>query len=275
MGTALAEALVKAGYPILGVLDKDSGKARKAARLARVFQNPSGMEDLPLETTLIFICVPDDAIADTATKLASAVAWTSDTLAVHTSGLRTSEVLQPFKEKKVQTASMHPCLSFSGQSQENLQDVPFILEGENRAMNRLERLIHRFQGIPFRLKADEKPRYHLACVMMSNYLVALFQMAHEVTADSNISFRTFIPLVQSTLNNVQKKGAAGALTGPILRGDVETVRVHLQILESADKRILEAYRALGLTALHLAESRLSREKTVLIRSLLAGQAESE
>lgn len=263
-----------AGYPILAVMDQDTEKSREAARLARVFQNPSSMEDIPLETSLIFICVPDDAVMDTAKQLASAVVWTSDTIAVHTSGLLTSEVLSPLKEKGLHTASMHPCLSFSGQSQERLRDVPFILEGENRAMNRLERIIHRFQGFSLRLKADEKPRYHLACVLMSNYLVSLFHMANEVTADLNISFRTFLPLVQSTLRNIDKKGTAGALTGPILRGDAETVRAHMEILKSMDSRMMESYRALGMTALHLAESRLPREKTMLIRSLLSDQTES-
>ncbi|WP_284209310.1 DUF2520 domain-containing protein, partial [Chitiniphilus shinanonensis] len=122
------------------------------------------------------------------------------------------------------------------------------------ALPRLEALAQALGGQPFRLAPGGKAAYHAATVVASNYLVTLAALAQQLAAqaglDTDAASAVLGPLMRQTLDNVLALGPAAALTGPIARGDAQTVARHLAAID--DPLLEAAYRTLGLATLPLA-----------------------
>jgi predicted short-subunit dehydrogenase-like oxidoreductase (DUF2520 family) len=123
--------------------------------------------------------------------------------------------------------------------------------------------------IPVRLPREAKPLYHAGAVAAANYTVVLANLAERLAGSAGlpveIASKLYLPLIRGTLANLEL-GTAGALTGPVRRGDLETIRAHLAVLDPEDRRL---YLALGLAALRLArEAGLSPDKAQAVEDLL-------
>jgi predicted short-subunit dehydrogenase-like oxidoreductase (DUF2520 family) len=112
----------------------------------------------------------------------------------------------------------------------------------------VERLAVSLGMRPFRVADDQRVAYHAAATIASNHLVALLGQASRIAAESGVPPEALLPLVRATLDNVDTLGPEAALTGPVARGDADTVSRHLDTLPAADQR---AYRALAAEALRL------------------------
>jgi predicted short-subunit dehydrogenase-like oxidoreductase (DUF2520 family) len=114
-------------------------------------------------------------------------------------------------------------------------------------------------GTLLEITAEKKTLYHAAAVAASNYLVSLIHLALELNKAAglpmNISFDALLPLIKGTLSNIGARGIPDALTGPIARGDVETVAAHLQAIEKDAPGLLAIYRCLGLYTVDLAKAK--------------------
>jgi predicted short-subunit dehydrogenase-like oxidoreductase (DUF2520 family) len=115
---------------------------------------------------------------------------------------------------------------------------------------------------PFVVPDDRRAAYHAAAVVASNHLVALLGQVERLAETAGVPFDAFLPLIATTLANCAHHGPAAALTGPVARGDVDTVAAHLDALPDAERH---TYRALALAALTLA----ARDDAEL-RALLQG-----
>jgi predicted short-subunit dehydrogenase-like oxidoreductase (DUF2520 family) len=113
---------------------------------------------------------------------------------------------------------------------------------------------------PFRVDATDRVRYHAAACVASNHLVALLGQVERLAATAGVPFEAFVPLVRGTVENVAELGPAAALTGPVARGDDETIARHVDALP-VDER--DGYRALLREARRLAR----REETALEETL--------
>jgi predicted short-subunit dehydrogenase-like oxidoreductase (DUF2520 family) len=178
------------------------------------------------------------------------------------------------QEQGVRCLSLHPLQTFAGQpSALLLRDVPCaVTAGDERDLELGEELAERLGMSPFRLADEGKPLYHLAAVAGCNLLVALESEAKrlmdEATGD-NRGLDHLGPLLRTTLTNLLDGGdPSRALTGPVARGDVGTVRAHLRLLEHERPRLASTYRALSLEALALAAPRLDDEQVRALKSLL-------
>ncbi len=122
-------------------------------------------------------------------------------------------------------------------------------------MAEAERLARLLGMTPVRLPAGAKVRYHAGAVVASNYVVTLAGVAARFAAESGLSRdlaeRIYLPLLAGAAANLQESSPADALTGPIRRGDVETVRMHLGALGGEDRRL---YATVGLEAVRLARA---------------------
>jgi predicted short-subunit dehydrogenase-like oxidoreductase (DUF2520 family) len=131
----------------------------------------------------------------------------------------------------------------------------FDIEGDNEALSALEGLAKDLEAKTFRVKAEAKPLLHASAVVASNYLVVLGDMVARISAEANIPESTALkalkPLMENTLDNITGLGVTEALTGPIARGDVETVKQHLQSLNNVPE-ILFLYKTLGVEAVKIA-----------------------
>ncbi|HNW60980.1 MAG TPA: DUF2520 domain-containing protein [bacterium] len=277
-GGSLAQALHHAGCPVALVLDADRQAAARVAALcgaaagvlpgpatgapANHRASPSAGAESGLGRgriwSLLFLTVPDDAIAPLAAQLAGDPAWPGAAIAVHCSGALPAAALAPL-QPRARIASMHPLQSFSGRPDgwRNWSGIHVALEGEAEALDRLDALVRRLGSQPFRMTAAQKPLYHAAGAVLANGLVALGDAALQLVADLPLTQAEkrglFAPLVQTTLATLLAAGPAAALTGPISRGDTGTVASHLHALREHQPGLVALYCALSLELLHLAE----------------------
>lgn len=236
------------------------------------------VQDVAAEADLFWLTVPDDEIYGVAGRLAAALPVIRrrgvEPVAVHTSGLGSVRLLRPLADQGVRCLSLHPLQTFTGEANpELLRDVPCAVTAqEERDVVLGEDLARRLGMQPFLLADEQKLIYHLAAAVGCNLLVALESEAKrlmdEATGDGR-GLEHLAPLLRTTLDNLLRSGQpAQALTGPVARGDVGTVRAHLRHLESERPRLVATYQALSLEALSLAAPRLDDEQVRSLKRLL-------
>jgi predicted short-subunit dehydrogenase-like oxidoreductase (DUF2520 family) len=204
--------------------------------------------------TLLLIATPDDAIAGLAGELARDRAVGAHQVVLHLSGLLDRRVLESLAPSGAGLGSFHPLQTIADPSSapERLAGSYAGLEGDERALAAGERLASALGMRAVRLAPGTKPAYHAGAVIVSNYTVVLADMAERLAREAGIGAEEaaamYLPLMGGTVANLEL-GPAAALTGPVRRGDVATVRNHLAVLGKEDGML---YRALGLAALRLA-----------------------
>ena len=275
VGTALGVLCARAGWPLRAVAGRDLAKARAGTRaialalresLVRRASHPaprSGsrlarLADLPLSPVeaarageLVLLTVPDDAIGPLCRRLADAGAFRKGAIVAHCSGALGSDVLAPARDCGCHVGSMHPLQTFPT-VEAALGKLPgsyFFIEGDPPVARTLSRLAVAVGGIPIRIAPQAKTLYHAAACVASNYLVTLMDAALQVGSAAGIApaklLRALEPLVRATVDNVFALGPARALTGPIARGDAQTVRRHQKALRRANPRLAALYAILA------------------------------
>ena len=283
LGQALAIALKSCDYPIVALVAQHGRKAEEAAAVVgKSGSRPralaaSQLAELPA-SDLILIATPDDAIEQTAERLSKLFGSENRATALHTSGALSSEVLNSLRAGGFETGSIHPLVSISepAAGAEALRGAFYCLEGTRKAKTMAASLVRDLGGSSFTIKPENKALYHAAAVMASPHLVSLFDLATELLAACGLSRRqsqqVLAPLLESTVNNLKTSNPQRALTGTFARGDVATVRRHLQALAGNElAEALEVYKLLGLHSLKLAEkngldSRLSKQIRKIVKS---------
>jgi predicted short-subunit dehydrogenase-like oxidoreductase (DUF2520 family) len=227
---------------------------------------------LPRSTTIVILAVPDDALAEVAHDVLRGGPVPPGCAALHLSGALSTDVLTPLHAAGFSVGSMHPLMAVADPwlASEKLAGAAFSLAGEPTAIAAGRRIANALGGQTLLIASNARPIYHAAAVTASNHLVALISSAVRMLTAAGVSpddgLAALLPLVRGTLDNVEQLGIPASLTGPIPRGDVDTVRLHLARL-SRDDRML--YCALGLELLHLARGAgLDDERATAIESLL-------
>jgi predicted short-subunit dehydrogenase-like oxidoreductase (DUF2520 family) len=262
LGTALAIALSSSGYPIQAVVARRLTTARKAAALVSrhtLALRASELDLLP-SSRIVLLTTPDDEIAITAQRLASSRrCLLKESIVLHTSGALASDVLEPLTSIGFHVGSLHPLVSVSDPrtGQEGLLGAFYCIEGDAAATRTARAIVRDLKGRSFTISSDYKPLYHAAAVMASGHVLALYDLATEMLVQCGLergkALRVLLPLLQSTVSNLSRSNLARALTGTFARGDVATVRRHLQAL-SRDRlpEALEVYKLLGARSVQLA-----------------------
>jgi predicted short-subunit dehydrogenase-like oxidoreductase (DUF2520 family) len=227
---------------------------------------------LPAATTVLLLAVPDDALAEVVWGTARLGSAPAGCVALHLSGSLSTDVLAPLHEAGYAVGSLHPLQTAADprSGAARLSGSWFAVAGEPAAMRRAMTLVDALGGTALVVPPALRPVYHAAAVFASNYLVVLAAVAARVMAHTGVGeadgLAALVPLMRGTLDNIERLGPADALTGPIARGDADTVRLHLRRLSPADRPL---YCALGLEALGLARARgLDERRAHAIESLL-------
>ncbi|MCA1555139.1 MAG: DUF2520 domain-containing protein, partial [Acidobacteria bacterium] len=257
LGSALALALSQSGYTIAALV----ARRTRHARLAALSLNPRPLAldamqlNLLPDTDFIFITTPDDQIAEVAARLAQVLTAQEggrrsthpprrrrQRIALHASGALTSDALAALSEHAFSLASLHPLVSVSDAASgvRSLRGAFYCLEGEARALREARKIVRALDGQSFSVAARDKSLYHAAAVITSGHTVALFSLATTLLARCGLSDtrarRVLLPLLASTLANLEAHAPEEALTGTFARADLTTVRKHLAALQTADVR---------------------------------------
>lgn len=222
---------------------------------------------------LWLIACPDDQIADVAGQLAERPLDWGSSVVFHCSGALSSSELAPLSKKGAATASVHPAFSFSNPKTDahKLKGAVCTAEGSEFALSTLQPI---FEGIGFHwtaISAEQKSLYHAGTVIGCNYLVALMNASLKCLVSSGLteaSARQLLtPLASQTLDNAMNQAPEDALTGPIRRGDINTINQHLRALDHLPD-IQSLYRALGKQTLPIAEANLTEHSLKCLKQSL-------
>jgi predicted short-subunit dehydrogenase-like oxidoreductase (DUF2520 family) len=267
-GLGLAVALRRVRIAVLGVHGR-----REQAVPPGVKLTAGGVPPWLGRAGIVILAVGDDALGPCVAELARSEAVVPGQVVLHLSGALTSDVLAPLRDLGAKTGSMHPLIAFSPEpavAARQCRGATFALEGDIAAVALADAIVRRLGGSPVTLAPELKPLYHAGAVFASNYLVTLVAVAARLLEGAGLAsdraLAALAPLARATLENLAATGPVAALTGPVARGDVATVRRHLMALSHADA---ELYRAAGRETLKLArQAGLSTEKAAKLEELL-------
>jgi predicted short-subunit dehydrogenase-like oxidoreductase (DUF2520 family) len=278
LGTSLGRALAAKGHRIRALACRSPRSAKESRRAVGQGQPVTDIVEAAALGRVVILCLPDEKIRAAAVRLArSGIDWRGKTV-LHTSGVLPAGALGPLKKKGAALGSFHPAQSFpeKGMPPSRFRGVSFGLEGDREALDVAGGFVRELGGRPLVLSAEDKPLYHAACIMASNYPVILWQAAAGLLGRAGVTgreaVRLIVPLAEETLRSVKKLDPEGALTGPIVRGDLETIKAHLEALGRFAPEHMRIYREMGLAALGTAEKRgLAPGKIRAIRAVLEGR----
>ena len=214
-----------------------------------------GLESPPPQTTAVFLGVPDVMLPEISLALAAHGEAPSGCAAFHLSGAIGTDPLAPLLDKGYSVGTLHPLQSLADPilGAQLLQGVYFAVSGEPAAMAAARRIVHPLGGRVLSVPVARRPLYHAAAVFASNYLAGLIAAAGRLMAQAGVpeeeALQAILPLARGSLENLGRLGPVRALTGPVSRGDLETVRLHLRTLEPRERSL---YASLGKEILKLA-----------------------
>ncbi len=256
VGTALARLLAGAGYEFAGAAGRSMESAQAACRLIGAGVATTNAADVAAAAGLVLITTPDDVIGTVCAELAPHLP--EGAVVAHCSGALPSSVLAPARAAGSHVGSLHPLqtLATVEQAVELLPGSYCCIEGDPEAVDVLEGVARAIGARPLVIATESKALYHAAAVMACNYLVTLQDAAVRLGTAAGLDGEEFLqalmPLVRGTVHNLEQVGLPNALTGPIERGDLETVRRHLDALANAAPDLLLLYRTLGCQAVQVA-----------------------
>jgi predicted short-subunit dehydrogenase-like oxidoreductase (DUF2520 family) len=247
VGAVLAAALQAAGHEISAVAgESDASRTRIETLL------PGTHVDKPTAVArscdLLLLTVPDDMLGNVVTMLSASGAIRPGQYVVHTSGKHGVSVLQPAVDLGAHALAMHPAMTFTG-TDVDLERLPGCVYGVTAGPDTValaETLVADLGGRMIRVDEDKRTLYHAGLAHGANHLVTLVVQAMDLLRESGSDdpAGTLRPLLTAALDNTLTYGDA-ALTGPIVRGDVETVRAHVADIAATSPATLESYVVMG------------------------------
>jgi predicted short-subunit dehydrogenase-like oxidoreductase (DUF2520 family) len=257
VGAVVGAAWARAGHRIVAT----SGVSRASVKRAETL-----LPDVPLlppdevvaGADLALLAVPDDVLPGLVRGLAAAGSFRAGQIVVHTSGAHGVAVLAPSAEHGVLPLALHPVMTFTGRTEDVARLAGCSVgvtaaAGEEAAWSVGEALVVEMGAEPVRVAEEVRPLYHAALAHGANHLVTLVRDCVETLERAGVgpAERLVAPLLSAALDNALRHGDR-ALTGPVARGDVETVRTHLRELDAAEPDLAETYRVLAGRTAHRA-----------------------
>ncbi|MFO0692970.1 MAG: DUF2520 domain-containing protein [Polyangiales bacterium] len=206
---------------------------------------------------VVVLAVPDARIAEVAARLAEALP--KGAILLHAAGARTAEELATARAHGASVAAMHPLVSFADRKRPpSLAGSTFVISGDAKAV-RAARGLARAVGARALVAPLQGPAYHAAAALAANGTVGLVHAAvallEALGADRRAAERALAGLLRTVVSNVEHVGVPNALTGPIARGDAETVAAHRRAIASVAPEVLAAYDGAAPAILACAEAR--------------------
>jgi len=270
----MAGALVRAGHRVVAASGISQASLRRIA---------ASLPDVPVlrpeqvveQADLVLLTVPDDVLAGLVAGFAATEVPMEGRLMVHASGRHGLAVLDPVVAKGALPLALHPVMTFTGQREDvaKMAGISFGVTAPAALRPVAEVLVVEMGGEPVFIEEDKRDLYHAALASAANYLVTLVATATDMLGAVGVADPAAMlgPLLAASLENSLALGSA-ALTGPVARGDAETVAAHIAAIKATAPEALAAYLALArLTAdKALAARRLSADDAQRLLGVLSG-----
>ena len=276
VASVLAQLWSEAGERILGVTSRNEQSAQRLARGIEdclVFESAQQLADY---ADIVFITVPDDAIAEVAAQ----VAWQPEQRVVHCSAATELTALAPAAAQGAYVGGFHPLQIFSdpATARRHLPGSFIAIEAQAPLLAELERLAGVLHCRPLDLPPGARVRYHVAANYAASFLLAVLKEAEDLWQQcglpGDLALQALMPLAAGTLAAADAAGLSGALAGPFARGDIGVVQRHLAALQQSPATVAgesgtDFYRLLGSRLLALAQARgLPQKKLHELQRLL-------
>lgn len=273
VGQTLGRALRRRGFRIGAVVTRRPATARAAARFigaGRPISNLKAEISKVGDAGIVLITTNDNQVAVAAAALARLKKNWRGRVVLQASGALSSRVLTPLRRRGAAVGSLHPLYPFPKPLRVFPPGVVFGIEGDARARQQALALVHALRGQPMEVRSTEKALYHAAAALVAGHLLTLADMGVRALVRAGVrksrARGVLVPLAHATLRCYERWGGR-AWTGPLERGDIETVRGHLAGLRRLPPHYLETYRTLARAALSLYRAR-SSQRTKRLRRLL-------
>ncbi len=272
-GTGLATGFARAGRDVVAVASRSIASAQALVKRVRGAR-ACAPQEVADRADLVFLTVPDDAIE----PVASGIRWRAGSACVHCSGAADLDALKKAAADGALTGGFHPLHMFGepGESPDALAGCAIALAGPDALLKKLERLARSLGAKPLRLPEGGRALYHAAANFSGAFVIALVQETIALWKKLGIAeadaLAALLPLLRGTVDNVERLGAAGGLGSAVARGDLGTLRRHLDALAKSAPDSLELYRILSLRTIPIALAKgtlrpeTAKEIAALLRS---------
>ena len=271
VGSSLAVALSEAGYPVVAVASRTFSSAEGLAQRVSGCVTHERAQQVVDASDVVFITSTDDVIG----PVAAAQTWRPGQGAVHCAGAASLDILEPVVRQGALAGAFHPLQAIS--SVENgVKSIPgttFGIEAEGELRAYLRETALAIGGNPVFVASQDKALYHLTGVMMGGLLTTLGATAAQLWENLGMSraqgVKALAPMMRQVSVNLDTSGLPGAVAGPYARGDIGTVRKHLETLRSRAPEVLPLYCELALAGLTFSvEKGLAADRAEEIRELV-------
>jgi predicted short-subunit dehydrogenase-like oxidoreductase (DUF2520 family) len=251
VGRTLGKRLRGLGWRVGAVVTRSAATSHRAVRQMGAGKPYSRLVPEILDSKVVLLSTPDSALGTVANALASFdESKLRDKIVLHTSGAMDRTVLAPLARRGASTGSLHPMQTFSGRGAPNLEKVIFAVEGDRRAAAVARQIARSLRGVPVAIRGENKPAYHAAGLLVAGHSLGLMEAATQILLKLGFSRRdalsAVLPLTRQMLDNFEKLGPQKSWTGPVSRGDFETVAKHTKAMRRYPREFQEAYAALAL-----------------------------
>ncbi|WP_158751190.1 Rossmann-like and DUF2520 domain-containing protein [Acidobacterium sp. S8] len=240
-GSSLAHACLAADIPLSEVVTR-------ASRRLRLQVPQVTFENAAFDAKILWLCVRDAEIASVAERIVERRGSLRRQIVVHSSGALNVKALDAAKRAGAQVASIAPVMSFPTRIPVPLSGVFFAVEAGPEIHVSLNHLVRKLGGEPFAVESKKKPMYHAAATLASPLLVSEISAAMAAARLAGLSERHakrwVESLAQASMRNVFARGEKNSFSGAFARGDLETIRLHLQTLQQ-HPILAEVYRSLA------------------------------
>lgn len=270
VGFTLGKYFKSKGISLAGYYSKNINSAIEASNYTDS-QYYSTIKQCIDNSDCIFITTPDGVISEIWQEILNYEIKAK--IICHTSGALSTLIFRQSDQLGVDVYSIHPMYPFASkyESYKNLNQATFSIEGKGRRKNEILKLMQKLGNFYFELDSNKKSLYHLAAVNVSNLFIGLFNNSisylQHLGLDEEKSIMTLKPLVEENIKNIFNNGIKESLTGPIERGDIDTIKRHLEVIPNED---LIIYLELCKSILKIAKIKNSNKSYSNIEDLLKG-----
>ena len=270
VGFSLGKYFSTNNINVTGYYSKNSSSSKEAAEFtnSKFYEN---IDSLIMDSDIIFITTPDDVVFKVWQNIKNFNI--KDKILCHTSGSLSSKIFSDINNSGAFAYSVHPMFPFSDKftTYKHLKSCYFSIEGNEKYLFHMKNFINYLGNPVLIIDQDKKSLYHMANVTVSNLVLSLLNKGCEYLVQCGIdeqnALNSLMPLIENNILNLKEKGFLNALTGPVERNDLGTLKKHMDVIPLSDLCI---YKNLSLNLLDLSKQKHSKKDYREVQKFLGG-----